>query len=371
MKPADSTSPPSGAHPPVVLTAVLPRYRQNFLNDLAGLMDVRFFAGSVHADASVVTAVADAAYQPVKNVFLANRRLFIQVGGTRAALRAPVTVVDLNPRSLTAWAVLVTRRLTRRRVLAWGHIFPRGGPGARSMVLRRAMMSLADGVIAYTVSDRERAREISGKPAWAATNALYSSRELSTHRNGVSRTDFLYVGRLERDKKPQLLLDAFARAWALGWLRPDSRLRFVGAGELRQSLQDRARFLGVSSAVQFDTPKYSSAELSDLYKSAIAAVSPGFGGLLITQCVGFGRPILLPRGEPHAPEVELAKDAWTRWFDKDSPDSLAMALKDLLERPPSEEDLQEGATFVRTHYSTDCMARGFADALRSDRRHAH
>lgn len=347
----------------VVVTAVLPRYRAGFLAELERVANVRFYAGAAHSDASVVTAVEKSRYTPVRNVFLLGRRAFLQMGALSPAMRAPVTVVDLNPRSLTAWVLLLGRRALGKPVLAWGHIFPRSGPDSKTMFLRRGMMALSHGLIAYTLSDRKRAVELSGKPTWAATNALYSSAELLSHQSSETRTDFLYVGRLEMDKKVHLLLNAFEIARRNGWVNADTRLRFIGAGSEEDRLREYARAGGLGAQVVFEGPKYTSDELSRAYRYAIAAVSPGYGGLLITQSVGFGCAIVLPTDEPHAPEVELAQDPWTRWFLRDDAESLAEALRDLVRCPPGLGALRDGAALVREHYSTDNMARGFAEAI--------
>lgn len=57
-----------------------------------------------------------------------------------------------------------------------------------------------------------------------------------------------YLGRFAEEKRPQLVLDAFA------WIQqelPDSRLSMAGAGELLPQLQQQAVALGIASAVEF------------------------------------------------------------------------------------------------------------------------
>lgn len=149
----------------VVVTAVLPTYRDQFLAELKQRAKVRFFAGSEHCDPSVRTGVDATTYTRVDNLFFLDRRLFLQQGAHLAGIRASVAVIDLNPRSLTSWIILVTRKLLHRRTLVWGHLHPRSGADSPTAGVRRSMARLADGVITYTWAERHTARESLAKPS--------------------------------------------------------------------------------------------------------------------------------------------------------------------------------------------------------------
>jgi glycosyltransferase involved in cell wall biosynthesis len=74
----------------------------------------------------------------------------------------------------------------------------------------------------------------------------------STHRppdDGLSREPLvLWVGRLEPYKRADLMIDAMNEVCAAV---PEARLVIVGAGSARETLEARARGLGLSSRVQF------------------------------------------------------------------------------------------------------------------------
>jgi len=151
-----------GAEPtskrPLVVIAVLPVYRKEFVEivreRLAGEVD--FAAGDAHLVESVKSAqVSELAHIRLRNRFFLGRRLLWQDGALRLSDSREVVVTDLNPRSITAWIILISRRIHGRRTLVWGHVLPRAGVRAKTVPLRRFMRRLADGVISYTWADRE------------------------------------------------------------------------------------------------------------------------------------------------------------------------------------------------------------------------
>src|SRR5690606_25341250 len=232
--------------------AVMPRYRracveivrQTWLGELA------VWVSDAHLDPSVRTDPDVGWYRRVRMVRV-RRAAFLQVGHWRDALRRGTTVVDLNPRSLTAWLLLVLRRASGRRVLVWGHVHPRAGQGARTAPVRRLMRRLAHGTVSYTVADAADARaDLPGSPVWVATNALYRRDDIRVPAGDEvgERDHLVFVGRFVRAKKVDLLVRAFAVARQA---RPGMRLTLVGDGELRPELERFVREQGLQDAVTF------------------------------------------------------------------------------------------------------------------------
>ncbi len=348
-----------------VVTAVLPAYRRLFLAELdrhapgAGI----FYAGSAQFDASVRTGVTAGTYRPVDNVYLLGRRLLVQRGTFLAGLLAGTTVVDLNPRSLTAWAVLAARAGLRRRVLVWGHVHPRAGRDSRTAGARRLMRTLADGTITYTVTDRDQvlATERAGG-VWAAPNALFTSAMLTSPEVQRRRVDILYVGRLEAPKRVGLLVEAFALA--LPRLPSDTRLVLVGDGRERPTLQRRVDELHLGARVRFVGYCADVDPLRAIYAGAACSVSPGYVGLSLTQSLGFGVPMVVADDEPHAPEVELATAATVTWFRAGDADDLAEKLAAGCADPPGQAARRRVRSGVLRDYTAEAMAAGFLDAVR-------
>lgn len=350
-----------------VLTAVLPDYRREFLQELQRLAPGRitFFAGQSHLVSSVRTAVPDDLYSPVSNHVFLGRRLLLQTGALRQALAARVTVVDLNPRSLTAWGVLAARGLLRRRTLVWGLLYPGRGADAPTAPVRAVMPRIADGVITYSWSQREQLRKSRPQAAdrvWVAPNALYTISALRNPAGGsASRTDILFVGRLVPGKKPALLLEAFAGA--IDRLPPDVRLVMVGDGSERAALERRADVSGIGARTTFLGHIGDVAKLRACYATAFCSVSPGCAGLSLTQSLGFGVPMLIADDEPHGPEIELAEEGAVTWFSAGSAADLANRLVERARAGLTPDDLLKVQATTLARYTADSMARGFLDAL--------
>lgn len=344
--------------------AVLPAYRQSCMEILVNTFDgdLRLFVSNQHLDRSVKSGVKVPGLRTVHMVRLLGNRAFLQIGHLREALSLGTLVVDLNPRSITAWTLLLLRRAFNKRTLVWGHLHPRAGSKARTASIRKAMRRLAAGTISYTYSDQEQAqRELPGQPVWVATNALYRAEDIHpTSAPDVSgRTDVLYVGRFEPAKKVDLVIRAFA---LLARDNPELRLRLVGGGSQRQALEELAKQLTVADKVQFEGWVDGMAALANFYATAVCTVSPGFAGLGLTQSLGFGVPMVVAKDEPHSPEIELAGTGGVHWVESNSPESMAEGLEAAFRQREKLPD-EDISRLVRQKYSAETMAHGLHDAL--------
>ncbi|WP_378794137.1 glycosyltransferase [Microbacterium laevaniformans] len=288
---------------------------------------------------------------------------FIQFGHWIDALAADDLIVDLNPRSATAWALLVLRRLSRkRRTVVWGHLYPQRGGDAATGFLRRIMRRLSSGTVAYTYSDGQRAKiDFPKKPVWVAANSLYRQSDISLPLSTSPRDAFIYVGRFEAAKKVHLAISAFARS---GLVEKGARLVLIGGGSEEQRLRDLAVEEGVEGATHFRGWQGEFPQLRREYERAIAALSPGFAGLGLTQSLGFGVPVLVSKVEPHSPEIELTLTGGVEWFTTDDPDSLSSAMRrawDSRETVPRNR-LRD---YIHDNYSAEAMASGLQAALRN------
>jgi glycosyltransferase involved in cell wall biosynthesis len=344
--------------------AVLPSYRQNcmeiLLDEFPGRLEL--YVSESHLDSSVKSGVQLPNIHYVTMRRLMGNKVFLQTGYLFQALRTDDLVVDLNPRSLSAWMLLVARRILHKRTLVWGHLYPRAGSGSKTVSARRTMRRLASGTITYTYSDQVAAeQELPGQPVWAATNALYRTNDIRPvgTSNGEIRTEVLYVGRFEFAKKVPLLLEGFAQAVRR---QPELQLRLVGGGSQEVQIRHKAHELGIADKVMFEGWVDDVDQLKPIYERAICAVSPGFAGLGLTQCLGFGVPMVVSKNEPHAPEIELADTGGVIWFETDSTTSMADGMLAAWRRR-GELPLSQVSEYVRDHYSAESMARGLHHAL--------
>jgi glycosyltransferase involved in cell wall biosynthesis len=306
-------------------------------------------------------------FSPIRNVFLFGRRALIQRGATWSCVRATNLVLDLNPRVINVWGLLVIRRLLRRKTTLWGHAWSRSGKKERWFSARSLQKRLASAVVVYTETQRREMLELyPSLPVYAAPNALYSSQLILKPRvtQPNDRNDILCVGRLVDDKKPLLLLEAFLLAARS--LPSSTRLIFVGDGPLSARLHSGAAARDMAHRILLPGHISDIGKLEVLYSTAFVSVSPGYVGLSITQSLAFGVPMAIAEDEPHAPEIEAAEPGENcRFFKSNSVEALAVTLLDFFrERDMWASRADSIRTSCATRYSTESMARGILAGLR-------
>lgn len=324
--------------------------------------DLSIYVSPEHLDPSVRTGVPGDFYKSVSLHRVLGKRAFIQTGFIGQAMSAQTSVIDLNPRSLTAWIILTARLLLRRRTLVWGHIHPQAGVTARTAGLRRLMRRMSAGTISYTYRDAEKAKhDLPGAPVWTAPNSLYRNDDIEPAAASApyGRTDIIYVGRFAPSKKVKLLIQGFAEAAKSA---NDIRLKLIGGGAEEDELRALAKLLGVEDKISFPGWIDDLGELRTHYSTAFCSASPGFAGLGLTQSLGFGIPMIVARDEPHSPEIELEETGAVHYFDSDSPLALSTAIlalwKDRAKLPDT-----EASAFTKRRYSAEAMAEGIESAL--------
>ena len=299
----------------------------------------------------------------VQNRFFFNRRLMFQHGVIGLCVKAEVAVLVMNPRVLSGWIILLIRKFLGKKTVLWGHAWPRAGKHARTVRVRGWMCSLADVILAYTQTEAAELLEVMpGKTIIAVPNALYYKREMTPAHDGQAPTNFIYVGRLVAEKKPELLLNAYATL--VDRLPRTCNLVFVGSGPMQEYLARRTAELGLSDRVRFTGHIADVQQLREFYSRAIASVSPGYVGLSLIQSLGFGVPMVIADDEPHAPEIEAVREGENaRFFTADSVESLARELMCFTgEGQYWYEKREEIAKFARDRYSSEAMATEFIAA---------
>ena len=346
-----------------ILQTVLPDYRKLFFEHLKQSLGQGFelYAGKYYFENSVKTDER-IAHQPVKNSYLLGKRFLWQRGVGHLASEEGVVVLEMNPRILSNWYLLITRKLTKRNTVLWGHAWPRKGKEAKSDILRHQMRKLATSIVVYTEQQRrELAQKMKNTSVFAAPNALMNAETMTPVTENPKH--IIYVGRLTKGKKVMFLVEAFKELGAT--IPPSTQLIIVGDGEERAEIaafitenqfENKIRLLGHINNQE---------TLRKLYASSIFSVSPGYVGLSITQSFGFGVPMLISKDEPHSPEIEaviLKENAL--FYETDDVDSFRESVKalfsnqeDWIERRP------EISKFCSEKYTVEAMAAVFTNLV--------
>lgn len=142
--------------------------------------------------------------------------------------------------------------------------------------------------------------DVSGHLALA--NSIADSRSGARVRLGLpDRFTVLYVGTMDSSKRPDLMLD-LARALPLG----DYSFILVGSGDGLAGLRARASSEGIANVY---LPGRVTTELASYYRAADVLLVPGRGGIVISEAMAFGLPVVVHQAD--GTEYDLVLDGAT------------------------------------------------------------
>lgn len=318
-----------------VVQRVLASYRAPLFDLLAGQpgVEVSVFAGDPASEEGIKTA---GRLDEAEFVRGRNRRLSSPLGivwwqsGLRRWLldyRPDALVVEANPRLISSNYALIWSRRHGRPIVAWGlGELTRAG----SVVTTRARRAIArtfirrfDGVLAYSSKgaldyealgvSRERIEIAYNAVDTRSSEAFLSKLEEDRSWEAQRRAEIgfpddgcpnlLFVGRLSKGKRLELLIDALIP------LQGRCRLLVVGEGPERAALERRAAVLG--HGVRFLGHR-DGEDLAQLFLLSNGFVLPGLGGLALHQAMSYGRPAIVSRAD--GTEGDLVQDGVNGYF---------------------------------------------------------
>ena len=239
-------------------------------------------------------------------------------------------------------------------------------------------MKLATGCIFYTKERRDFAVSHGFPPARAfvaqntvCTDEVFqvksqiSEETLSgfiTEHRLEGKKILLYIGRLQRRKKPDLLLEVLP---SIREHIPNIHLTMIGHGEMEEPLRALIASKNLSEDVSMPGAIFEEESLAPYLLSASLVVMPSAAGLTIQHVFSYGLPVVLGDDmKSHGPEIELIHDNTGRYFKASDPESLADTVVALLQ---NEEKLasmkQDCLKLMEEQYTVDNMVKGFVEAV--------
>lgn len=351
----------------IIIQTVTPDYRKAFFDEIRSKLGKNFelYRGSDYFEKSVVTDYRINAHN-CKNYFLFGRRVLFQTGIKSTLFSKAVVVLEMNPRVLSNWMLLLIRGFSGRKTVLWGHAWPRKGKDSNSDILRHLMRLLSTTIITYTSTQREELlQRMPNKTIYAAPNALFSKNQMFVQDNVHKAKNLIYVGRLTESKKPFFLVKAFANA--IAQLPEEMNLIIVGSGEEERRLEKFIQQNDLESRILLKGHISDINELRDLYEQSFFSISPGYLGLSVTQSFGFGVPMLVSKYENHSPEIEaILENKNAIFFDTDDEVSFRESvLRTIKNREYWIEQRPEIQEFCRENYSVEAMAQVFTNLVKT------
>ncbi|MBI5649456.1 MAG: glycosyltransferase family 4 protein [Chloroflexi bacterium] len=227
---------------------------------------------------------------------------------------------------------------------------------ARARAITCGSTYLCDQLRALDVVDARRLVVISEPVAPLFENVPTTTRN-------PSRT-ILAVARLTAQKSIDTLLDALA-------LVPDARLKIIGDGPERATLQNRARKLNLQDRVTFLgalPPRDLPAQYADCALFALPSIREGFG-IVFAEALLCGAPVIATNT---GGAVDIVRDGETGLLVPErDPRALADAIQKLLDDPALATRLAtNGAAYARAHFTRDQIAAQFEKIYNGTRTNA-
>ena len=260
------------------------------------------------------------------------------------------------------WHVLIAAGIGSafKPVLFWGHGLGRSRMG---QALRRICLLWGKGVIVYGDAGRRQCTDagVSADRVFVARNTQVVPGYADS--SNEEKKYFLFVGRLHKRKRLDVLLKAYAD-YVGSVTAPRQDLKIVGSGAISESLMKLAQELGVASHVCFVPGTTDPEELAKIFRHAIAYVSPGHVGLGVLHSFAFGVPVVTFCLDTHAPEFENVVHDVNGLVLSGSQSALADSLLELAEDRRMSMRLGKEAFKTYTEKAhPDQMVATFVEAL--------
>lgn len=309
---------------------------------------------------------------------------FIWQPGELAAVRRPADVVVMpwNSRYVQLVPALLRGRLNGVGTILFGH-----GLGKRETWLRRrvrnALIGLADACILYSkgqadalIAEGQPKEKLFVAPNSVDPTAIEAAKSLWPHervlrffreQHCVPGRTILYVSRLERWKRVELLLEAVAR---LAPTEPELTAVIIGDGEDRPRLEAMAETLRITDRVRFVGAIYDEAAIAPWMLGSACLAFPAAIGLSMLHALHYGLPVVTSDNRlPHGPEVEALRPGQNGYFFRDGDvDSFREAISHCLGHADPSDPLRQGALATVSGpegWNLEAMVGGFLRAIRS------
>jgi len=232
---------------------------------------------------------------------------------------------------ISTWLAAIISRLKGREVIFWGHGFS-GAESFSKKKIRILFNKLAHHHLLYGHYAKSLMISYGFNPK--QLSVVYNSLDYDSHfknRKILAQTSkntlvsffeqpklpiLLFIGRLTKVKKLQLLLEALKR---LNKKKPSFNLLIIGDGEELERLKNQSTKLLINPNVHFLGACYDESILGKYLYHADLCISPGNVGLTAIHCLGHGTPVCTHNNfSNQMPEFEAIEEGITGCFFKEN-----------------------------------------------------
>lgn len=271
---------------------------------------------------------------------------WIQWGVVKYILRERPEAIFLNanPRYLTFWTTLLWAKVLGIPAYAHGHgFYRRGRIGTPHKLMMMAMLKLVTSYICYAPIVRQAFLDngFPGRKLVVANNSLINRLPVPPREKTGTEPGVLFIGRLRRDSRLDLLMRVVARI-----RREDGLpvlLHVVGDGEEGSALRERARDC---PWVVFHGGLYDPEQIRRVSLECFAGCYPGNAGLSVVHMMSLSLPVITHNDlRAHGPEPSFIRDGVSGLlYDRSDPEqSLCQAVRSLASDPGKVAQMRQNA----------------------------
>ncbi len=274
------------------------------------------------------------------------KRFYYNRGFIRLLLsgKYPVIVLTGEIKNLSAWMALFFKCIRPNlKICLWTH-GPYGSEKGFSAKVGKLMYRMADHLFLY--GDYARTQLLALGIPDAKISVVYNSLDYnkqveirktlevsSTYPDYFNNSNptLVYVGRIQKVKQIDLLVEAVALLYSQG---NPVNLVIIGDGQDKEQLESLVGKLGIATNVWFMGASYDEAVLSQRLFDADVCVSPGNVGLTAIHALTYGCPVITHNQfDKQMPEFEaIAEGVTGAFFVKDDVENLAKTIKEWLKK---------------------------------------
>ena len=219
-------------------------------------------------------------------------RAYVPMGRIMDEFKPEALVAEFSLQLSSSWQLGLGPKRVPFAFWSQGWNLERGFDCWRDRLVQRIRLMLqrrADAQLCY--SDQGAAYLRShlpvGMPICVAQNAIDIGQYDYTPKERKPGIQLLYVGRLNADKRVDVLIEAFSRLKDRGLI---DRLVIVGDGPEGEALRRQA---GPIEGVTLTGANYDEDNLADIYGASDLFVIPGSAGLSVNHALAYALPVLL------------------------------------------------------------------------------
>ncbi|EAS65233.1 putative glycosyltransferase [Photobacterium angustum S14] len=235
---------------------------------------------------------------------------------------------------LSTWIYAAYFKLLGKKVIFWGHGVYGNEQGIKK-IIRNVFNSLPHTYMTYG----DYAKELMLKSSVRAKRItpIYNSLDFDNQKNFYDKLhstysplsnsfNIVFIGRLTKIKKIELLIDASIELLKMGY---DLNIKIIGDGPMKENLINKVNNSNYSCNFNFIGPLYDELIISSyLFKSHVC-ISPGNVGLTGMHSLAYGTPVITHDNfSKQMPEFEAITDGFNgSFFKEDSCEDLVLKIK--------------------------------------------